>query len=194
MIASLDGLIRDYGVLAVFAGSLFEGESVAIVGGFFAHQAVLQLTPTFVAAMLGAFVGDMTFYVLGRRFAHYPWVEKVKEKPGFAHAMRLATSHPRAFVFFNRYAYGLRVAGGVACGLSGIGWKTFLLFNFLSSVVWATVFVGIGYYFGLGLEALVGEALHRHQRLAVALVILVVAGLAVFVITRIVRRRERVTN
>lgn len=191
MIDAVETLVRDYGIWAVFAGSAAEGESVAIVGGFFVHQAVLPLWPTFMAALIGTFVGDTAYYLFGKRFANHRWVEKLKRKPGFKHAMKLATGRPRAFVFFNRYAYGLRLLGGVVCGLAKIDWGTFLLYNALSSIVWATAFVSIGYFFGLSVEALVGDALRNHQRLLIAIFILLAVALAAVIVARKVLRRER---
>jgi len=191
MIEAVDTFVRDYGILAVFAGSAAEGESVAIVGGFFAHQMVLPLWQTFAAALIGTFVGDTGYYIFGKWFADHRWVLKLRGKPGFKHAMHLAQTRPRAFVFFNRYAYGLRLLGGVACGLAKIDWPTFLIYNVLSSIVWATLFVGIGYFFGLGAEALVGDVLHEHQRLIIAAAIILAISLVVFVVARKVMAREK---
>ncbi|MBS9720739.1 DedA family protein [Tianweitania sp. BSSL-BM11] len=191
MIDAIDTFVREYGVLAVFAGSAAEGESVAIVGGFFAHQMLLPLWQTYLAALVGTFVGDTAYYVFGKRFADHRWVQKMRTKPGFSHAMRLAQTRPRAFVFLNRYAYGLRLLGGVCCGLAKIDWGTFLIYNLLSSIVWATVFVGIGYFFGLGVEALIGDALHDHQRVIIAVAIVLAVSLLAAIVVRKVMAREK---
>ncbi|TIT59432.1 MAG: DedA family protein, partial [Mesorhizobium sp.] len=55
--------IEQYGLLAVFLGCLAEGESAAILGGFFAHQHVFVLWHAFAAAALGAFAGDTFFFI-----------------------------------------------------------------------------------------------------------------------------------
>ena len=60
--------------------------------------------------------------------------------------------YPNLFVFANRYIYGTRVVGGVVAGLSGIAVWRFLLINGLSALLWATIFSGIGYAFGLGAQ------------------------------------------
>ena len=56
----------------------------------------------------------------------------------------------------------------------------FLLINGLSALLWATIFSGIGYAFGLGAERLLGAALHEHQRLLIALAGGVVFGIAAY--------------
>lgn len=194
MTDAIHHLIEEYGLLAVFLGCVAEGESAAILGGFFAHQQVFVLWHAFLAAALGAFAGDTFFFILGRSFADHPFVLRLQARPGFSHAHRLVTTHPNIFVLSNRYIYGLRLIGGVAAGLSGIPRARFVILNAISSVVWAALFTTIGYVFGLGAERIVGQALARHERLLIALAIgLVVAVLAWFV-ARTVAAKERVKD
>jgi membrane protein DedA with SNARE-associated domain len=163
-------LITKYGLLAVFVGCFAEGESAAILGGFFAHQRVFVPWQVFSVAFAGSFLGDAALFFLGRHYSENAFVLRMREKPGFSHAHRLVTRYPNTFVFFNRYAYGMRVVGGVTAGLSGIAIGRFLLLNALSSLVWVTLFGSIGYLGGLGAEKLLGEALVEHQRLIFALI------------------------
>lgn len=186
---ALTAFITQYGLLAVLLGCMAEGEAIAIVGGFFAHQGMLSLWPTFAAAALGAFLGDTLLFIFGRHASGWRWVAALRGRPGFSHALDLARKRPRAFVFFSRYVYGMRLIGGVAAGIAGIPWGTLLVWNALSSLVWAGFFIAIGWFFGLSAEAVLGRALHTHQRLLVGLVILAaVAAFGVFVARRVKRR------
>ncbi|UVC13034.1 DedA family protein [Mesorhizobium onobrychidis] len=182
MTDAIHHLIEQYGLIAVFLGCVAEGESAALLGGFFAHQHVFVLWQAFLAAAIGAFVGDTFFFILGRSFADHPFVVKLKGRPGFSHAYRLVSTHPDIFVLSNRFIYGLRLVGGIAAGLSGIAVTRFVILNVMSSMVWAGLFTAIGYVFGLGAERIVGQALARHERLLIALAIgLGVAVLAWFI-------------
>lgn len=183
-------LIAKYGLVAIFLGCLAEGESMAIVGGFFAHQGVLPVWQTAAVALTGAFLGDTILFLAGRHFGTWPSVQRFQAKPGFSHALDLARKRPRAFVFFNRYVYGMRLLGGVASGLALIPWRIFIAWNLLSSAVWAGAFVSIGFFFGLSAEAVFGKALHAHERLVVSLGILAAVVLFGFLIARRVKRRE----
>ena len=58
MTDAIHNLIEQYGLIAVFLGCVAEGESAALLGGFFAHQHVFVLWQAFLAAAIGAFVGD----------------------------------------------------------------------------------------------------------------------------------------
>ena len=184
-------LVERYGLIAVFAGCVAEGESAAILGGFFAHQHVFLPWQAWLAAFLGAFTGDTFFFVLGRSFAENPHVIRLRKRPGFSHAYRLVRSHPNLFVLCNRYIYGMRLVGGIASGLSGISPLRFVTLNGISSAVWASLFVSLGYLFGLGAERVAGRALLHHQRLLVALAIGVAVAAAAFVIAHHVAGRER---
>jgi membrane protein DedA with SNARE-associated domain len=184
-------LVEQYGLIAVFLGCVAEGESAAILGGFFAHQHVFLLWHALLAAFLGAFAGDTFFFTLGRGFADHPRVVKLRRRPGFSHAYRMVRAHPHLFVLSNRYIYGMRLVGGVASGLSGIAPARFVALNAISSAVWAALFTGIGYVFGLGAEQIVGRALLHHQRLLVALGIGVAVAAVAFLVARHVAQRER---
>jgi len=182
-------LVERYGLVAVFLGSLAEGESAAILAGFFAHQNVFAPWRALLAVFAGAWLGDMSFFLAGRYFSDTKAVLQLRKKPGFDRALRLVRDHPAAFVVLSRYAYGLRLAAGVTAGLSEIPLPKFMVLNVISSVVWTVLFCSIGYFLGLGAEQVFGQELHRHQRLLAALVIGIVAILAAPVLSRLTRRR-----
>ncbi|PBB94225.1 DedA family protein [Mesorhizobium sp. WSM3864] len=191
MTEAIHRLIEQYGLIAVFLGCVAEGESAAILGGFFAHQHIFVLWQAFLAAFLGAFAGDTAFFTLGRSFADHPYVVRLRRRPGFRRAYRLLNTHPNIFVLTNRYIYGMRLVGGIAAGLSTVSVPRFVILNAISSAVWATLFGTLGYVFGLGAERMVGQAFARHERVLVAPAV----GIAVAVLAGLVARhfagRER---
>jgi membrane protein DedA with SNARE-associated domain len=175
---TLHRFIESYGLIAVFLGCVAEGESAAILAGFFAHQHVFAPWQAFAAALSGAFLGDGLFFLAGRSFARHRLVASLKARPGFDRAFALVQEHPAKYVILNRYVYGFRLVGGVAAGLSDIPVPKFVLLNVLSSLIWASIFTAIGWFFGLGAERLIGDALKNHHRIVIGLGI----GLAVAVI------------
>ncbi|RWC78090.1 MAG: DedA family protein [Mesorhizobium sp.] len=191
MTEAIHHFIEQYGLLAVFLGCVAEGESAAILGGFFAHQHVFVLWHAFAAAALGAFAGDTFFFILGRSFADNRHVVRLRRRPGFRRAYRLLNTHPNIFVLSNRYIYGMRLVGGVAAGLSTIAAPRFVILNAISSVIWAVLFSTIGYVFGLGAEQLIGQALMRHERLFVGLGIGLAVAVLAWLAARHVAKRER---
>ncbi|WP_315920078.1 DedA family protein [Mesorhizobium sp. SP-1A] len=191
MTDTIHRLVEQYGLIAVFLGCVAEGESAAILGGFFAHQHVFIVWQTVLAAFLGAFAGDTFFFFLGHSFAEHRWVRRLRKRPGFSHAYQSVRTHPNIFVLSNRYIYGMRLVGGIASGLSGIPIWRFIALNALSSLVWALLFSTIGYVFGLGAEQIIGRSLLLHQRLLIALGIgVAVIVVAVFIGHRVARRER----
>ncbi|TIR30757.1 MAG: DedA family protein [Mesorhizobium sp.] len=191
MTDAIHHLVEQYGLIAVFLGCVAEGESAALLGGFFAHQHVFVLWQAFLAASIGAFVGDTLFFTLGRSFANHPLVIKLRGRPGFSHAYRLVSNHPDMFVLSNRFIYGLRLVGGIAAGLSGIAVTRFVILNVISSIIWAGLFTTIGYVFGLGAERIVGQALAHHERLLIALAIGLAAAVLASFIAHTIAKKER---
>ncbi|WP_095200041.1 DedA family protein [Mesorhizobium carmichaelinearum] len=191
MTEAIHHFIEQYGLLAVFLGCVAEGESAAILGGFFAHQHVFVLWHAVAAAALGAFVGDTFFFILGRSFADNRHVVRLRRRPGFRRAYRLLNTHPNIFVLSNRYVYGMRLVGGIAAGLSTIAAPRFVILNAISSVIWAVLFSTIGYVFGLGAEHFVGQALLRHERLLIGLGIGLTVAVLAWLAARYIAKRER---
>ena len=179
MIEAIHLLIEKYGLIAVFLGCVAEGESAAILAGFFAHQHVFQAWQAFAVVFLGAFIGDTCFFLSGRRFSNVGFVVRLRDRPGFGRAFQLVRDYPAAFVILSRYAYGFRLVSGVAAGLSSIPVPKFVFLNAISSAIWAALFCAVGYVFGLGAEQIVGAALHKHERLLIALGV-GIAGIVVF--------------
>ena len=191
MTEAVHRLIEQYGLFAVFLGCLAEGESAAILGGFFAHQQVFVPWQAFLATFLGAFIGDTFFFTLGRSFANHPFVRRLRRRPGFRRAYRLLNTHPNIFVLTNRYIYGMRLVGGIAAGLSTVPAPRFVVLNAISSAVWAALFGMLGYVFGLGAEHLIGQALARHERLFIALAVGFGVAVLAWLVARHFARRER---
>jgi membrane protein DedA with SNARE-associated domain len=178
MTDTIHTLIEQYGLIAVFVACVAEGETAAILAGFFAHQGMFVPWQAFVAVFLGAFGGDAAFFLFGRRFADRPFVKRMCSRPGFDRAFGLMQRHPALYVIGNRYVYGFRLVGGVAAGMSAIPAPKFVVLNAVSAFVWTALFGGIGYIFGLGAEQIVGDALLKHQRVLIGLGIGLVVGLA----------------
>ena len=80
-------------------------------------------------------------------------------------------------MFIARFVTGLRVFGALLAGGSGLPWRTFLFFNAVGAIVWATSIAVAGYLLGQSwatLERWIG----RTGGLALAAVIVVGVWLA----------------
>jgi len=149
---SLSGLIADYGYVALFVGTLLEGETVLILAGFAAHQGYLQLHWVIGIALLGGFLGDQIYFWLGRR--HGVWVLSrfPRLAPVFARTYALIERYHEVLIVGIRFLYGLRTVGPLAFGMSAVLTWRFMLFNALGATIWAIGIGGAGYLFGQAME------------------------------------------
>lgn len=150
----ISALVASYGYLAVFAGSLLEGETVLLAAGFAAHRGLLNWFLVVTVAFLGATLGDQLAFLLGRwrgaaLIARFP---VLAQRAPRVHAL-LERWHV-AFILGVRFLYGLRIAGPVVMGTTGLPAWRFALLNMIGAAIWAPLVAGAGYYFGMALEAL----------------------------------------
>jgi membrane protein DedA with SNARE-associated domain len=90
-----------------------------------------------------------------------------------------------------RFAYGLRIAGPIALGLSTLTARRFLLFNALGALLWAPLIAGAGYMFGQSLEWLMRD-LRTFELFGLAAIGAVIA--IVFGVSRLRARRRNGTK
>lgn len=175
------GFIAQYGYSVVFAGSVLEGETFLVAGGYAAHRGYLQLPWVMAAGAVGGFLGDQIFFALGRRFGpalldRFPrWGAQRKRVEA------LLQRHQAWIIVAMRFLYGLRMAAPVIIGACGIAPRKFAVFNLIGAVVWAIAVAGAGYVFGQILAAAIAGA-HRYEGLVLASIAAV--GAAVSVIRR----------
>ena len=184
---TMETLIADYGLPALFLGAAVEGETVTMIGGAAVHRGLLSFWPAVGAAALGSFVGDQAWFLAGRYFRDTAQVQKLTASTGFQHAHTIFNLHPALFVFGFRFIYGMRTISPIAIGATDYPMSHFVMLNALAALVWGCLFVTLGYWFGTGIEAAFGR-LHVVKHLAA---VLLLAGGAAFLLHRFVKRKVR---
>ncbi|RIY03584.1 DedA family protein [Aureimonas flava] len=167
-------LIDRFGPGIVFAGTFFEGEVFAIIGGFLAYRNSYSIELMASLAFVGSFCGDLAVFLFSRYFSDSRWVVRWKKKPKFAKALRLVDRFQAYFVIVNRYVYGLRMPGLIALGLSSITVPRFLILNFIGAGIWAGLFTTIGYVFGYSITSVFQRLEMMEHGVMVGLAVVVV--------------------
>lgn len=185
----LEQLIADYGLWAVGLGAGIEGETVVILGGIMVHRGVMAFGPALLAAALGSFIADQFFFTLGRRFRDHAYVQRVQARPAFRRALGWFGRHPVLFVFAFRFLYGLRTISPLAIGTTDLPATRFLLINAFAALIWATVFISLGSFFGQAIEAMFGRVRAAEHILLPVVIGAIVIALAV----HLARRRRAAT-
>ncbi|QIK38710.1 DedA family protein [Caldichromatium japonicum] len=170
--------IVSYGYLAVFAGTLLEGETILIAAGFAAHRGLLDWPLVALTATIGGALGDQLFFALGRwkgdvLIQRFPALTK--------HRLRvhdLLERHSVLVILIVRFLYGLRIAGPLLLGSSRVPVLRFVVLNLIGAALWAIAVSGAGYVFGLALSALINDLKRVEEIVLVA--ILAAGGLTWF--------------
>jgi len=142
-------LVSKYGLLAVFGGTLIEGEGILIVAATLSEQGVLDPVHVWVAASIGAWFGHLFWFttgraIRGRRLASGSaafWGRAAKVK-------RLIEARPVTSIVLLQYLYGLRLVGAVAFGLTELSLLRFALYQIVNCLVWAGLIGGVAYLLG----------------------------------------------
>lgn len=183
---SLKEFITAYGYYAVFSGSVAEGETMVVLGGIAAHRGYLQLPWVMAAAFAGGWLGDLAYFLLGRRYgtallARFPALQQKAQR-----ARRLVESYPIFVIVALRFLYGLRIVGPMVIGMSAVRPGRFLALNALGALVWAVVIVAAGYAFSNAVEALLPQIRHYEEYFFAAVL---AVGVLVWVLGRARRAR-----
>ena len=180
--------IQQYGYAAVFVGTFFEGESVALLGGFLAHGELLDLTLVMVVTFAGSFCGDQTAFWLGRMYGSRWKPKSPIVQRRMAQAEDLLNRYQIPVLLGFRFVYGIRNATPFVAGsITNIAWPRFVLLNAAGALIWATSIPAIGYYFGHTAESLLGSSKAYEGRILIALVSV---GLLIWLVRFLRARRQ----
>ncbi|GAA2696717.1 MULTISPECIES: DedA family protein [Actinosynnema] len=169
-------------------GVVFPGEVAVLVGGAVAHSGGAPLWAVLVAAISGAVIGDATGYFVGSRYGHRMiqlLPERLVKPEHLAKAEELLRRRGGVAVLVGRFTALLRALVPALAGMSRVPLRTFLLFNALGGVLWASGVALLGYGAGASLQL----AEHRLGLASeIVLGVLVVAGAVVWLRRRKARR------
>jgi len=157
-LAWIEPAIATYGVLALLVVLYFEsfgvplpGESALVAASFLATRGDLDIGHVFLAAWLGAVLGDSTGYLIGRfggrvllgKFGHL-----VKLTPERLSKLEAAARSRGFFMVLSaRFIVVLRQLNGLIAGSAGMPWHRFVLANAIGAMLWAGLWSFGPYFF-----------------------------------------------
>ena len=151
-----------WGYLVVFVGVVLEcqalcglvmpGESLVVVGGFFAAQGLLAPGILFVVVALAAILGDTISYEFGRRLGR-GWLLQHGRRFGLRPELlqrveSFFAAHGGKAVFASHYMHVMRALMPFVAGAARMRYGRFVAYNALGCTVWSAVFVILGYVAG----------------------------------------------
>ena len=181
--------IQNYGYAAVAVGTFLEGETVLLLAGAAASRGHLAMPWVIAVATVASFAGDQLFFYLGRAYGPALLQRFPKLGAGTARARVLLERHNTPVILSVRFLYGLRIAGPLAIGMSGVGWLRFFVLNLIGAVVWACAIAALGYGTGQALASVLGT-IDADEIWTMG--VLLVAGVLIWLIARFRAARRRV--
>ncbi|MGA7614421.1 MAG: DedA family protein [Thermoanaerobaculia bacterium] len=185
--AAAEHLLQEFGYVAVFVGTFFEGETILVTAGFFAERGYLTLAGVIMVGASGAFMGHLFWFWIGRTrgtriLDRFPRLGKP-----LGRGLELFERFGVGAIFITQYLYGLRVASAIVFGLTRISAAKFILYQAISCATWAALIGSLGYFFGQAIEAVLGKAAHIEKW---GLAAIVVVSFLAWLYHRIKSRRE----
>jgi membrane protein DedA with SNARE-associated domain len=140
--------VMKWGYLAVFLGSLIEGESVILSAGYFASQGYLSLYKIILISFVGTVIADQLLFIFGRIWGQhfirqFSFVQKAAQK-----AFHFLENYKNWFLLSFRFIYGIRIISPVVIGASPISFRYFFYLNIIAAAIWAIISCSVGYLFG----------------------------------------------
>ncbi len=183
----LHDLIRQYGYIGLFVGTLLEGETVMLLAGVAAQYGDLRLSGVVVTGFLGSFLGDQLFFYIGRHFGPAVLTKRLSWKASADKVFRLIDRHQSRLIVSFRFCYGLRSVTPFAIGAARVGRGRFLVLNAVGAVLWSAALGGLGFLFG---RAFVIYFRNFRRYELDFLAVLAVAGSVIWFTSLMVRRRK----
>lgn len=172
---SFEYLVETYGYLALLVGTFLEGETILIIGGFFAYLGYLDLYTVMVIAFIGSFSGDQVYFFIGRLWGRDLLAKHPKWQSRADKVHKLIDRYHDLIMLGFRFVYGIRTVTPFVIGLSkNIKTGRFVLFNALGAFIWSVSISAGGYFFGHAIEKVLKDV--RRYQIEVILTMIAVAG------------------
>ncbi len=159
-------------------GLFVPGESLVLTGGFLAKQGIFDPIILIVVIAAAAVLGDSIGFNLGR-YLGMGWLTKHGRRFRLCqeHLNRMDgffTRHGGMAVFVSHFMHLMRALMPFIAGTSPMRYRRFFIFNTVGCIVWATIFVMIGYFVGASWRV-VEQRIDCSNQIVVATVLFAIA-------------------
>ncbi len=137
-------------------GLLVPGQPIVIIGGFLAKIGVLEIGDVIFFSALGAILGDLIGYFLGREYGNSFITRYGKyfffKKEYFDKTKSLMNHHTGKMLIIGRFNSLTRAFAPFVAGSTNVSFLKFLSYNIIGGISWAVSFAMIGFIFGKSYE------------------------------------------
>ncbi len=138
-------------------GLLLPGMMIVMAGGFMVKLGVLDIGDAITVVALGAILGDWLGYILGKKYG-VSVLEKYGKyfffhKEQFNKTKKLMHNHTGKSLIIGRFNSLTRSFAPFIAGSTHTPFTKFIFFNIIGGIMWAIVFIMVGFIFGQSYEA-----------------------------------------
>jgi membrane-associated protein len=159
----LTSIIAQYGTwtYAILFGIIFvetglvvmpflPGDSLLFAAGAFASRGTLNPIVLTVLLSIAAVIGDTVNYWIGRYFGPrvFRTDSKLLNKKHLDRAQDFYNRHGGKAIVMARFVPIVRTFAPFVAGVGAMNYPRFLFYNVFGGVLWITIFVWLGYFFG----------------------------------------------
>ncbi len=130
-------------------GTVTPGTLLFLFFGFSAYSLDLNISLMIFAATLGAIMGDVISYLLGKYGSTFLLKhKKILKMSHIEDGKRFFSNHGVKSIFIGRFIGPIRSVLPLIAGSISMNFSRFMFYNILSAFMWVLVYISMGYYFG----------------------------------------------
>lgn len=181
----IEGLIREYGLWAVFFGVMIEGDLTLLFAGVLAQYGLFSFGEALLTATAGGFLSDSISYLIG-----HTCKQQICQSSFYQHAQPRLEKLCHRFgiysIFVIKYIYGLRTASAIFYGFAPMKYRRFAPLTLASCALWVLLFSGVGFFFSGAIDILIGQIEQAGKILLAALLITISVAVLLYLVERYV--------
>lgn len=135
-------------------GSILPGGTIALLAGSISSTGSFSPFVAFLFIGISNFLGDMTGFLLGKKFKNNSFIKKLVEKESHQKNWDLFDRHIALISIFGKLIPLVRSAPSIFAAFRGIKTRRYIFYSFIGSFLWA--FTGV--YFGNFLAQIFGSS------------------------------------
>lgn len=152
-------ILAHYSYLGIFlivfleSGIFFmlPGDSLLFAAGIFASGGVLSLASMIPLIFTATFLGGVAGYIIGvyiENLHRYQFFRKILKPEYILAAHKFFEKHGKYTVIISRFVPIIRTFVPIAAGIARMDRKKFTIYSLISSALWSTTVISLGYFLG----------------------------------------------
>lgn len=146
MHANLEHYLRTYGYLGIIVWAFLGAEECVIISGALAGEGFFTLPGVILASAIGGALGDQVYFYPAYKYGELILKKSDRLRRAYPKAKRLVQKYGAAVVLASRFLAGLRITVSVVCGIFRIPPVKYSVLNFISALLWASLYGTLAYY------------------------------------------------